>query len=64
MVFVSNIGEITYYMLKDKLADVYRVEEGLSVKEVIQRYRLNQLELLTEPTHAVEESQVINQFQG
>jgi cation diffusion facilitator family transporter len=64
LVFVSNIGEIAYYMLKDKLADVYRVEEGLSVKEVMQRYRLNQLELITEPTHAVEESQVINQFQG
>ena len=64
LVFVSNIGEIAFYMLKDKLADVYRVEEGLSVKEVMQRYRLNQLELLAEPTHAVEESQVINQFQG
>ncbi|HLA28818.1 MAG TPA: cation diffusion facilitator family transporter [Syntrophales bacterium] len=64
LVFVSNIGEIAYYMLKDKLADVYRVEEGLSVKEVMQRYRLNQLELITEPTHAVEESQVINQFSG
>ena len=64
LVFVSNIGEIAYYMLKDKLADVYRVEEGLSVKEVMQRYRLNQLELITEPTHAVEESQVINQFPG
>jgi cation diffusion facilitator family transporter len=64
LVFVSNIGEIAYYMLKDKLADVYRVEEGLSVKEIMQRHRLNQLELLAEPTHAVEESQVINQFPG
>ena len=51
-------------MLKDKLVDVYKVEEGLSVKEVMQRYRLNQLELITGPTHAVEESQVITQFQG
>jgi len=64
LVFVTNIGEIAYYMLKDKLADVFRVEEGLSVKEVMQRYRLNQLELITEPTHAVEESQVMSQFQG
>ncbi len=63
LVFVSNIGEIAYYMLKDNLVDVYRVEEGLSVKEIVQRYRLNQLELITEPTHPVEESQVISQFQ-
>ena len=64
LVFVSNIGEIAYYMLKDNLVDLYKVEVGLSVKEVMQRYRLNQLELITEPTHPVEESQVFNQFQG
>jgi cation diffusion facilitator family transporter len=64
LVFVSNIGEIAYYMLKDNLVDVYRVEEGLSVKEIVQRYRLNQLEPITEPTHPVEESQIVSQFQG
>jgi len=64
LVFVSNIGEIAYYMLKDNIVDIYRAEEGLSVKEVMQRYRLNQLEPITEPTHPVEESQVISQFQG
>ena len=64
LVFVTNIGEISYYMLKDNLVDVYRVEEGLSVKEIVERYRLNQLEPITEPTHPVEESQVVSQFQG
>jgi len=64
MVFVLNIGEIAYYMLKDNLLDVYKVEEGLSVKEIIQRYRLNQLKLMTAPTHPVEESQMMRQFQG
>jgi len=64
LVFVSNIGEIAYYMLKDNLVDIYKAEEGLSVKRVMQRYRLNQLELITEPTHPVEESQVISQFEG
>ena len=64
LVFVSNIGEIAYYMLKDNLVDIYKTEEGLSVKKVMQRYRLNQLELITEPTHPVEESQVISQFEG
>jgi len=64
LVFVSNIGEITYYMLKDSLGEIYKAEEGLSVKETVQRYRLNQLEPITEPTHPVEESQIVSQFQG
>ena len=64
LVFVSNIGEIAYYMLKNNLADVYKVEVGLSVKEAMERYDLNQLELIAEPTHPVEESQIIRQFQA
>lgn len=64
LVFISNIGEIAYYMLKDNLVDIYQAEEGLTVKEVLQRYRLNQLALIREPTHPVEESQVVRQFQG
>jgi predicted Fe-Mo cluster-binding NifX family protein len=40
-----------------------RVEEGISVKESMERSRLSQLEGITEPTHPVEESLVISQFQ-
>jgi len=45
-------------MLKDNLVDIYKAEEGLSVKEIVENYRLNQLRPLTSPTHSVEESQV------
>ena len=63
LVLISNIGEISYYMLKDNLVDIYRVEEGLSVREIVRRYHLNQLEPITAPTHPVEESLVVSQFQ-
>lgn len=58
LLFTSNIGEISFYMLKDNFVDIYKIEEGLSVKEAIERYRNNQLEQIRTPTHSVEESQV------
>jgi cation diffusion facilitator family transporter len=58
LLFASNIGEISFHMLKDNLVDIYKAEEGLSVKEVVESHRLNQLQHLTGPTHSVEESQV------
>ena len=58
LLFTSNIGEISFYMLKDNFVDIYKIEEELSVKEAIERYRNNQLEQITTPTHSVEESQV------
>jgi len=60
VLFTSNIGEISFHMLKDNLVDIYKAEEGLSVKEIVESYRLNQLRPLTSPTHSVEESQVAN----
>lgn len=58
LLLTSNIGEISFHVLKDNLVDIYKAKEGLSVNEVINSYRLNQLQPLTGPTHAVEESQV------
>lgn len=58
LLFTSKIGEISFYMLKDNFVDIYKIEEGLSVKEAIERYRNNQLEQIRTPTHSVEESQV------
>jgi cation diffusion facilitator family transporter len=58
LMFISNIGEITFHMLKDHLVDIYKAEEGLSVQEIIKSYRLNKLQPLTVPTHSVEESQI------
>lgn len=58
LLFTSQIGEISFYMLKDNFVDIYKVEEGLSVKEIIEKYRSNQVEQIAMPTHSVEESQV------
>ncbi|MDP8218610.1 MAG: cation diffusion facilitator family transporter [Candidatus Theseobacter exili] len=58
VLFASQIGEISFYMLKDKFIDIYEIEEGATVKEVIEKYRVNQLTQITAPTHSVEEAQV------
>ena len=58
LLFTSKIGEISFYMLKDNFVDIYKIEEGLSVREVIEGYRNNQMKQITAPTHPVEESQV------
>ena len=57
VLFTSRIGEISFYMLKDNFVDIYKIEEGLSVKEVIEKYRSKQLEPVLKPTHSLEESQ-------
>ena len=58
LLYTSNIGEISFHMLKNNLVDIYKAEEGLSVQEIIESHRLNKLQPLTVPTHSVEESQV------
>lgn len=57
LLFTSKIGEISFHMLKDNFVDIYRVEEGLLVQDIIERYRNGQIKPLTTPTHPVEESQ-------
>jgi len=34
MLFTSQIGEISFHMLKDNFVDIYNIEEGLSVGEL------------------------------
>ena len=58
LLFTSQIGEISFHMLKDNFVDIYRVEEGLTVREILERYHKEHLEEITMPTHSVEESQV------
>ena len=60
LLFTSEIGEISFHMLKDNFVDIYRVEEDLSVREITEKYREGQIKPLTTPTHPVEESQVGN----
>ncbi len=44
-------------MLKDNFVDIYKVKEGLTINEVIEKYRDKKLELITIPTHPLEESE-------
>lgn len=55
--FTSQIGEISFYMLKENFVDIYKAEGGLSVKKIIEKYRNNKIESITAPTHYLEESQ-------
>jgi len=64
LLFTFNIGEISYHMLKDNLVDIYETEEGHTVKEIIERYRLDQLRPLTGPTHPVETSQTVSRLKA
>ncbi|MDP8261745.1 MAG: cation diffusion facilitator family transporter [Candidatus Ancaeobacter aquaticus] len=57
ILFTSQIGEISYYMLKENYVDIYKVEEGLTVAEIIEKYHKKQVEALSMPTHPVEESE-------
>ena len=58
LVFCSQIGEISFYMLKNKFVDIYKVDDTFSVKDVLAQYHARQLDQLNAPTHAVEESLV------
>jgi len=54
LVFTVQIGEISFYMLKDNFVDIFQIEEGLSVRDIIEKYRNNQLEEIIKPTHSLE----------
>ncbi|MGQ9569672.1 MAG: cation diffusion facilitator family transporter [Thermodesulfovibrionales bacterium] len=58
LLFTSRIGEISFYMLKNNFIDIYKAEEGLSIKDIIYKYQNNQLEQINSPTHSVEEAQL------
>ncbi len=58
LLFTSNIGEISFHMLKNNFVDIYKIDEGSSVKEIIEGYRNSQLEQIATPTHSIEDSLV------
>ena len=64
LLFATNIGEIAYHLLKNNFVDIYKAEEGRTVKEILAGYRDNQLRPLTGPTHSVEMSQAAIQATG
>lgn len=59
MLFANRIGEISFYMLKENLIDIYQVEdENITVKNVVELYKQNKLLRITAPTHSVDEAEV------
>ena len=60
IVFTARIGEISFHMLKDNFIEVYRVKEGETVRDVIERYYKSETEPITSP-HPAEESEVEQQ---
>jgi predicted Fe-Mo cluster-binding NifX family protein len=56
LLFTSRIGELSFYMLKDNFVDIYKINEDSTVKEVVEKYRSNQLEKIIAPTHSLDES--------
>ena len=57
LLFTSRIGEISFHMLRDNFVDIYKTDEGLSVEDIIKKYRNQKIEQITAPTHSIEESQ-------
>jgi len=56
LLFTSRIGELSFYMLKDNFVDIYKINENSIVREVIEKYRGNQLEQIVAPTQSLDES--------
>lgn len=61
LLFTTQIGEISFYMVKENFIDIYQIpDEDLTVREIIEKYRRNQLERITAPTHSVEDAMISN----
>ncbi len=58
IVFTAQIGEISFYMLKDNFVDIYRIEPGKTVKEILEKYTQHQLQQIVKPTHSLEDSKI------
>jgi len=58
LLFTPRIGEISFYMLKDNLVDIYQVAEDQSVGEVLAQFRNKELSPLNSPTHSVDDALV------
>lgn len=56
MLFTAQIGEISFYMLKENFIDIYKIsEKNLTVNDVVNLYKGNKLSLIISPTHSVDE---------
>uniref|UniRef100_A0A7C3EC97 Dinitrogenase iron-molybdenum cofactor biosynthesis domain-containing protein n=1 Tax=Gracilinema caldarium TaxID=215591 RepID=A0A7C3EC97_9SPIR len=57
VVFTPRIGEIAFHMLKDHFVDIYRAEEGTTVRQVIESFMKKESEPIAHP-HPAEESEI------
>ena len=57
LLFTSQIGEISFHVLKDNFVDIYQAQQGLTVREIIERFQNHQIEQIMAPTHSVEQAQ-------
>ncbi len=58
VLLTPRIGEISFYMLKDNLVDIYKVAEDQTLREILTRFQKKLLPSITHPTHSVDESLV------
>jgi predicted Fe-Mo cluster-binding NifX family protein len=45
-------------MLRNNFVDIYAVDEDQTVQEVVDRFRANSLQTITQPTHSIDQSLV------
>ncbi len=59
IIFTSQIGEISFYILKDNLIDIYKIDKNeITLKEAIDSFLNDKLKKITGPTHPASESRV------
>lgn len=59
IIFTSMIGEISFYILKDNMIDIYKIEDDeKTIKDVIDAFLGGKLNKITNPTHSVDERMV------
>ncbi len=58
LLFTSHIGEISFSMLHDHFVEIFKINEDITVAEVVDLYRNDQLEQITKPTHSIDDAEV------
>ena len=49
LLFISSIGEISFYMLKNSFVDIFKIDREITIKEIIDPYLKDKLETIVEP---------------
>lgn len=49
VLFVSSIGEIAFHYLKNHYVDIFKVDEAMTVREIIRQYKKNKFDPIGKP---------------